>query len=74
MARACILIQTSPGGVIEALKNIRDIGKVRKAFPVYGRYDIVVFVEEANLKELNDAILEVNCLKGINKTETLIET
>ncbi|MFX0069366.1 MAG: Lrp/AsnC ligand binding domain-containing protein [Promethearchaeota archaeon] len=74
MARACILIQTSSGGVVEALKSIRDIGKVRKTFPVYGRYDIVVFIEEADLKELNDVILEINCLKGINKTETLIET
>ncbi|MFX1485582.1 MAG: Lrp/AsnC ligand binding domain-containing protein [Promethearchaeota archaeon] len=73
MTKACILIQTESGGVIESLRRIRDIGRVRRAFPVYGRYDIVVFIEGTDLKELNDVILEINCLKGIDKTETLLE-
>ncbi len=71
--QACILVRTMPGMVIKILEDVKKIKGVVKAFPVYGRYDIVVFVEASDYNSIIKISAEINALKGIKSTETAIE-
>jgi len=46
--QACVLVRALPGKVLKVLEGVRAVKGVVRAFPVYGRYDIVVFVEAAD--------------------------
>ncbi len=71
--QACILVRASPGKVRNVLNNVKKVENVVKVFPVYGRYDVVVFVEAPNLESIIGTSEKVNALKGVKSTETLIE-
>ena len=73
MTSACTLIRTEKGKYSEVVKRLKQIKGVKSAFPVLGRYDVVVEVESSNSKELGKAILRVNKLAGIVFTETMPE-
>jgi len=70
---ACVLIRAFPGKVKTTLEATKKVKNVVRAFPVYGRYDIVVFVEGPDFKSLTAASREINTIKGIKRTETAIE-
>ena len=62
-----------PGKASEALEAVKRFSEVRRAYHVFGRYDIVAFVEAPTYEAMNkitDSINEINILKS---TETLIE-
>jgi len=69
----CILIRTMPGKVATVLENVRAVKGVVKAFPVYGRYDIIAFVEASDYNSIRKISGEINAIKGIRSTETAIE-
>ena len=69
----CILIRTMPGKVATVLEDVRRVKGVVKAFPVYGRYDIVAFVEVSDYNSIRKISGEINAIKGIRSTETAIE-
>lgn len=71
MISACVLIRAERGKFDDVAKNIRQIAEVKNAFPVLGRYDIVVDIEAADGKRLAHAILKANRLSGVVFTETL---
>lgn len=70
---ACVLVRALPGKVKTALEAIKKVKNVVRAFPVYGRYDIVVFVEAPDFKSLTAASREINTIEGVKSTETAIE-
>jgi len=70
---ACILIRTLPGKVETTLNDIKKIENVVKAFPVYGRYDIVAFVEAPNFQSIFKTSGKINGIKGVKSTETAVE-
>ncbi len=57
-------------GLAEQLKTIEN---VRGAYAVFGRFDIVVFLEGKDLKRLFKSFSEATKLEGIMSSETLIE-
>jgi DNA-binding Lrp family transcriptional regulator len=71
MLSACILIRTERAKFEEVAKRLKQIREVKIAFPVLGRYDIVVDIEAATSKELGRAVLKANRLAGVVFTETL---
>ncbi|MFQ6076275.1 MAG: Lrp/AsnC ligand binding domain-containing protein [Candidatus Bathyarchaeia archaeon] len=74
MVRACILIRVSSGverATVEAVKKVRG---VKKAYNVFGRYDVVAFAEAPTLRGISAVSGRVNSTEGIKSTETLIET
>ncbi|MEX2722032.1 MAG: Lrp/AsnC ligand binding domain-containing protein [Candidatus Wukongarchaeota archaeon] len=73
MKNGCILIRLKPGKVKETLESVRKIEGVVTAFLVFGRYDLVAFVETEELEELFDIAVEINSLEGTESTETLPE-
>ncbi len=70
---ACVLVRALPGKVKMVLEDAKRVKNVVRAFPVYGRYDIAVFVEAPDFKSLVAASGKINSIKGIKRTETAIE-
>ena len=71
--QACVLIRALPGKVKATLEGVRKVENVVKAFPVYGRYDIVAFIEAPDFKAISEASGKINATKGVKSTETAIE-
>jgi DNA-binding Lrp family transcriptional regulator len=70
---ACMLIRTERGRFEELVNRLHQIPEVKAAFPVLGRYDVVVDLEASDSKQLGKAILKANHLSSIVFTETLPE-
>jgi DNA-binding Lrp family transcriptional regulator len=73
MLNACILLKIVPIKTHEILDQVRDIIGVRKAYPTYGRFDLVIFVEVEDYRELRKVTTKINSIEGIRSTETLPE-
>jgi len=73
MLNACILLKIVPMKAHAILSAVRKIGGVRKAYFTYGRFDMAVFVEVADYKELRAVTTKINSIEGIRSTETLPE-
>jgi len=70
---ACMLIRTERGKFEEVVRRLKQIPEVKGAFPVLGRFDVVVDLEASSSKQLGKSILKANKLAGIVFTETLPE-
>ena len=70
---ACILLKIVPLKANAILSAVKEISGVRKAYFTYGRFDIAVFVDVADYKELRAVTTKINGVKGIRSTETLPE-
>jgi uncharacterized protein with GYD domain len=73
MLNACILLKIVPIKANAILSAVREIGGVRKAYFTYGRFDIAVFVDVADYKELREVTTKINGIEGVRSTETLPE-
>ena len=73
MLSACVLIRTVHGKFENVVNSIRQLKSVKRVFPTLGRYDAVVEVEAADLKELDATVLRLGCIAGVVFTETLVE-
>ena len=73
MVKACILVCCK---LLKARK-VLDVAKrepgVKSAFPVHGRWDIVVETEDLPLKDIADIGMNVYKAEGVDIVETLIE-
>lgn len=58
MTRAYILIEALPGKALELVNNIRGVAGVKTVHLVTGPYDVIAFVEAADLKALGDVIVK----------------
>ncbi|MCW4021087.1 MAG: Lrp/AsnC ligand binding domain-containing protein [Candidatus Bathyarchaeota archaeon] len=73
MLNACVLLKVVPTKAEAILSGVRAIERVRKAYFAYGRFDIAVFVEVENYKELRKITSQINEISGVRSTETLAE-
>lgn len=73
MLNACILLKIVSIKAHDILEHVREIVGVRKAYPTYGRFDIAVFVEVQDYRELRKVTTKINGIEGIRSTETLPE-
>lgn len=73
MVSACILIKVIPIRLVRVLEEVRSVRGVVKAYPTYGRFDIVCFVEGAGNEDIAEISAVINRLNGVRSTETLIE-
>jgi len=70
---ACILVKTKPAASDEVLTQLRKLKGVRKAYVVYGRFDLVAFVEGADYPALRQLTGVINAIEAVRSTETLAE-
>jgi DNA-binding Lrp family transcriptional regulator len=73
MLNACIVLKVVPTKASVILSAIKKLKGIRKAYFTYGRFDIAVFVEVADYKELRGVTTKINGIEGIRSTETLPE-
>ena len=73
MVRACILVCCK----LLRMKKALDVAKrepgVKDAFPVHGRWDIVVETKELPLRDIADIGMHIYRTEGVEIVETLIE-
>jgi len=70
---ACILIRVIPGKASEALEAVKKFPEVRTAYSVFGRYDIVAYVEAPTYEAITKITDSINAINVLKSTETLIE-
>lgn len=73
MVNACVLIRVAPGRLEAVVEAVSAVTNVRKAFMVFGRYDVVAFVEAPDCETACKTALTINALEGVKSTETAIE-
>ena len=73
MLNACILLKVVPIRAHIILSTIKKIEAVRKTYFTHGRFDVAIFVEVSDYKELRAVTTKINCIEGIRSTETLPE-
>lgn len=57
----------------EVVKSIRQLKAVKRVFTTLGRFDVVVDLEVADLREMDRTVLRLGCIAGVVFTETLVE-
>lgn len=75
MIRAVMLFR-SGGRVPKAVtlaEQLKSLEFVTDAYAVFGRFDIVAYLEGRDVKELFRSVSEATKLEGIMSSETLIE-
>jgi len=73
MLNACILLKVVPIKAHAILSTVKEFDGVRKAYYAHGRFDIVIFVEVTDYKELRTFTSKINGVEGVRSTETLPE-
>jgi len=73
MLNACILLKVAATKADAILDSVKTIKGVRKAYFTYGRFDIAIFVEVQDYKELRKLTSQINDIEGVRSTETLVE-
>ncbi len=70
MVRAVVLIK-SP--LTLTASQVAKVQSVKDAFDVTGRFDCVALVEVGDMPRLRRTIFEIQGVKGVRKTETMVE-
>ncbi|MEM2873253.1 MAG: Lrp/AsnC ligand binding domain-containing protein [Nitrososphaerales archaeon] len=73
MINGLILIKATAATSPSVLKEAKGIKGVKDTYMVFGRFDIVVFLEAEDFPRLKDLAKKISSIKGIKSTETLPE-
>ncbi|HDI46724.1 MAG TPA: Lrp/AsnC family transcriptional regulator [Candidatus Methanomethylia archaeon] len=73
MVQACILIKAKTKSVFDVVKQLEQMEEVKDAFPVFGRFDVVAFIEVESRDRVVELARKINSLEGVIRTETLLE-
>ncbi|MBO3810011.1 MAG: Lrp/AsnC ligand binding domain-containing protein [Candidatus Brockarchaeota archaeon] len=73
MVRGVMLVKAGYAAALEICQAALKIKGVVDAYPVFGRFDAVVFIKAEDVKGLKKTALKILALKGVRSTETLIE-
>ncbi|MGA3406524.1 MAG: hypothetical protein ABSD49_12400 [Candidatus Bathyarchaeia archaeon] len=75
MIRAVMLFRSGSRvpKAVSLANQLKMLKFVTDAYAVYGRFDIVVFLEGENEKQLLNSFYEATKLEGIMSSETLID-
>jgi len=74
MVQGCVLIRVKKEKLKDVLGAVKGISGVKKVFPVFGRYDVVAFMEAENRQALLECAKKINAFDGTRSTETAIES
>ncbi len=72
MPKACILIKAVPTTIEKILERVQKMSAVKKAYAIYGRWDIVAFID-APTGEIEKLSATINSMDGVRSSETLPE-
>lgn len=72
MRYGLILVKTGATPPQEIIKGIGEIDGVLDAYAVFGRFDVVAFIEAEDYYKLKNIAAVVAGVEGIKSTETLV--
>ena len=72
MRYGLVLVKIGAAPPLEILEGIMRVEGVLDAYAVFGRFDIVVFIEAEDYYRLKDVAAKVAGVEGIKSTETLV--
>lgn len=72
MRYGLVLVKVGAGSPQKIVETISEVGGVLDAYAVFGRFDIVVFIEEEDYYRLKDIAAEIAGVEGVKSTETLV--
>ncbi|MDP3780735.1 MAG: Lrp/AsnC ligand binding domain-containing protein [Nitrosopumilaceae archaeon] len=70
MVKAVVLVK-SPKKLIAA--RLRKVNAIYDSFPVSGQFDAVALIKVKDLSEIKDVTTEIQLIKGVERTETMVE-
>ncbi len=73
MVNAVILIKSVPTKQDELISKLKFMEYVKKVYPCYGRFDVVVFADAPDVDKIKLLSLKINSMDGVRSTETLLE-
>lgn len=73
MVQELILARVPARNVLRFVKQAKAVRGVVEAFPVFGRFDAVVWIRARDMQGIRDIAREVLDIGGIKGTETLLE-
>ena len=72
MRYGLVLVKVGAASPLGILEGIKGVDGVLDAYVVFGRFDIVVFIEAEDYYELKDIAGKIAGIEGIKSTETLV--
>ena len=72
MRYGLVLVKVGDAPPLSILEAIKGVGGVLDAYVVFGRFDIVVFIEAEDYYKLKDMAGKIAGIEGIKSTETLV--
>ena len=70
MVKEVVLVK-SPKKLIAA--RLKRVNLVYESFPVSGQFDAVVIIKVKNLAEIKDITTDIQKIKGVERTETMVD-
>jgi len=67
-----MFLRTEKNMLWEVARELRKMKGVKMAHAVTGRFDVVAYLEFANVDQMRDIINEAQLIKGVLRTETTI--
>ncbi len=58
---------------VSLARELKRLSSVIDAYAVFGRFDVVAFLQSEGLSELYESVSKATKLEGIMSTETLVE-
>jgi len=69
---AYVLINAEPGMIWDVAEEALKIDRVKMAHAVTGQFDVVIYVEFVKVEELGRIIEQIQQIRGVRRTQTLI--
>jgi len=73
MTKGIMLVRVSAKLTPNFIQGVKKIDGVIDAYPVFGRFDAVVFIEAKDFPEIKEVVEKITHTKGIRSTETFTE-
>lgn len=73
MVNAVVLIKSVATKQDELINKLKVLEHVKKVYPCYGRFDVVVFIDAPDIDKVKLLTLKINSMDGVRSTETLLE-
>ncbi|MHA2600524.1 MAG: Lrp/AsnC ligand binding domain-containing protein [Candidatus Thorarchaeota archaeon SMTZ1-83] len=70
MVELHILVDTGPGEMWEAIKQIQNFKEITKAQLVMGPYDIIALARLKSINGVKRLLDEIHAVRGVTHTET----
>jgi DNA-binding Lrp family transcriptional regulator len=73
LVKACVLIKAVPTKMDSVINYVRGLPQVKKAYFVFGRFDVACLIEAGSPSEVAELTAKINAVEGVRSTETLME-